>query len=95
MSLEVDGYKHDLFEVPSGITGTSLRLQLTGAGVQIYNLFVLELGLEINANGGFSRIHPVEVDRTGRGASVFREAVCGTWSRSARRGINGNTIWCY
>ena len=66
VSLEVDGYKHDLFEVPSGVTGTSLRLQLTGAGVQLYNLFVLELGLEINANGGFSRIHPVEVDRTGR-----------------------------
>ena len=66
VSLEVDGYKHDLFEVPSGITGTSLRLQLTGTDVRIFNLFVLELGLEINANGGFSRIHPVEVDRTGR-----------------------------
>ena len=66
VSLEVDGYKHDLFEVPAGITGTSLRLELTGTNVQIFNLFVLELGLEINANGDWSRIHPVEVDRTGQ-----------------------------
>lgn len=65
VSLEVDEYKHDLFEVPSGVTGTSLRLQFTGTEVRIFNLFVLESGLEINANGGFSRIHPVEVDRTG------------------------------
>ena len=65
VSLEVAGFKHDLFEVPSPVTATSLRLQLTGAGVQVYDLMILELGLEIHANRDWGRILPIRVDRTG------------------------------
>ena len=66
VSLEVDGFKHDLYEVPSAVTATSVRMQFTGTNVKIYALMLLELGLEIHANRDWSRIHPVKVDRTGR-----------------------------
>ena len=65
VSLEVAGFKHDLFEVLSPVTATSLRLQLTGAGVQIYNLMILNLGLQIGANRDWGQILPIRVDRTG------------------------------
>ena len=66
MSLEVDGFKHDLFELASEMTAESVRLQFTGTNVKIYALMLLELGLEIHANRDWSRIHPVKVDRTGQ-----------------------------
>ena len=66
VSLEVDGYKHDLFELETPITAADIRLQFTGTDVHIYALMLLELGLEINANGDFSRIIPHKNDRTGQ-----------------------------
>ena len=65
VSLEVAGFKHDLFEVPSPMTATSLRLQLTGVGVEVYSLMILELGLQIHANRDWGRILPIRVDRSG------------------------------
>ena len=66
VSLEVNGFKHDLFELSSPMTAETVRMQFTGTNVEIYALMLLELGLEIHANRDWSRIHPVEVDRTGR-----------------------------
>lgn len=66
VSVEVDGFKHDLYEVPSALTATQVRIQFVGTGVQIVQLMVLELGLEINANGDWSRILPYQVDRAGQ-----------------------------
>ena len=66
VSLEVDGYKHDLYELQTPITATDVRLQFTGTNVQICALMLLDLGLEINANGDFSRILPHKNDRTGQ-----------------------------
>ena len=66
VSLEVDGFKHDLYEVPSAVTATSGRMQFVGMGVRIVQLMVLELGLEIHANKDWAVENPIKVDRTGR-----------------------------
>lgn len=62
----VDGFQHDLFLLPSHFTATSVRLQFTGSNIEIYEIMLLELGIEIDANeSGFLEIQPVQVDRTG------------------------------
>ena len=66
VSLTVDGFKHDLYEVPSEVTATSVRIQFVGTGVKIVQLMVLELGYEIHANRDFSSMNPpARHDRTG------------------------------
>ena len=66
VSLEVDGFKHDLYEVPSAVTATSVRMQFVGTGVRIVQLMVLALGYEIHANRDFSSMEPpARNDRTG------------------------------
>ena len=65
VSLEVDGFKHDLYELETPITATDVRLQFTGTGVEICALMLLELGLEIHANKDWLVENPVKVDRTG------------------------------
>ena len=82
VSLAVDGFKHDLFELSSKMTAETVRIQFTGTGVQIYALMLLEVGLEIDANKDWSRIHPVKVDRTGvlhqnTGGGLYRDAPIG------------------
>ena len=82
VSLEVDGFKHDLFELSAKMTAESVRLQFTGANLEIYALMLLEQGLEIHANRDWSRIHPVKVDRTGvlhqnTGGGLYRDAPIG------------------
>lgn len=66
VSLEVDGFKHDLFELSSAMTVESVRLQFTGTNVKVYALMLLELGLEIHANKDWAVENPIKVDRTGR-----------------------------
>ena len=66
VSLEVDGYKHDLFEIPSPVTATSMRLQFTGTNLEIYAFMLLEFGLEIHANKDWAVENPIKVDRTGQ-----------------------------
>ena len=66
VSLEVDGFKHDLYEVPSEVTATSVRMQFVGTGVRIVQLMVLAFGYEIHANRDFSQMDPpARHDRTG------------------------------
>ena len=66
-SLEIGGFKHDLYELTTDTTATSVRMQFTGTP-SICALMLLESGVEITTNGtgrSFSRIVPVRVDRTG------------------------------
>lgn len=63
----VDGFQHDLFLLPSPFTATSVRVQFAGTGIEIYEIMLLELGVEINANERDIReIEPKQVDRTGQ-----------------------------
>ena len=67
-SLEIGGFKHDLYELTTGTTATSARMQFAGTNIGICALMLLERGVEITTNGtgrSFSRIVPVRVDRTG------------------------------
>ena len=67
ISLEVDGFKHDLYLLASDVTATSVRLQFTGTDVEIYEVMLLELLQEIDANASeFLASDPRTVDRTGR-----------------------------
>ena len=82
VNLEVDGFKHDLFELASTMTAETVRIQFTGTHLKIYALMLLEVGLEIAANKDWSRIHPVKVDRTGvlhqnTGGGLYRDAPIG------------------
>ena len=62
----IDGFQHDLFLLPSPFTATSVRLQFAGTGIEIYEIMLLELGVEIDANeSDFLEIQPIQVDRTG------------------------------
>ena len=66
VSLEVDGFKHDLYEVPSDVTATSVRMQFVGTGVRIVQLMVLSFVFELEANDGFTQMDFQKVDRLGR-----------------------------
>lgn len=82
VSLAVDGFKHDLFELSSKMTAKSVRIQFTGMNLHIYAVMFLALGLEIHANRDWSRINPVKVDRTGvlhqnTGGGLYRDAPIG------------------
>ena len=68
-SLAVDGFLHDLYEITTNTTATSVRMQFTGTNLRIYALMLLETGIELIANGPgrmFSNDDPVRVDRTGQ-----------------------------
>ena len=67
--LTVDNFKHDLHELTTDTTATSVRLQFSGSNIRIYALMLLETGIELIANGPgrmFSVDDPDYVDRTGR-----------------------------
>ena len=78
MSLEVNGFKHDLYEVPSAVTATSVRIQFVGSNLKIYALMVLELGLEI------SRESRLGSDITAEGGSDGSDSPELAWRSRAR-----------
>lgn len=64
VSLEVAGFKHDLFLLSSPFTATSVRLAFTGTDVEIYEVMLLELLQEIDANeSDIVRLDTAYVDR--------------------------------
>ena len=65
VSTIVAGFQHDLYLLDSHFTATSVRLTFTGANAKIYEILLLEFGLEIDANGDFTEIAPNFVDREG------------------------------
>lgn len=70
VSLEVDGFKHDLYALPTATTATSVRIQFAGTDVQVYALALLASGLEIPPYGTrgatASDVTPRLANRTGR-----------------------------
>ena len=60
----IDGFQYDLFLLPSHFTATSVRLRFNGTGIQIYELMLLELALELDANtSDFVAIDPTDTER--------------------------------
>ena len=67
VSLEVNGFKHDLYLMTTDQTATSVRMRFTGTDVQVYALMLLELMQEIDANTSeFLALNARQADRTGR-----------------------------
>ena len=65
VSTIVNGFQHDLYLLDQHFTATSVRLTFTGASAKIYEIMLLEFGIEIDANSDFTQINPDFVDRTG------------------------------
>jgi len=60
----VNGFQHDLYLLDSHFTATSVRLTLTGTNARLYEVMLLELLMEIDANSDFTEIAPDYVDRS-------------------------------
>ena len=65
VSTTVAGFQHHLLLLDAHFTATSVRMQFEGAGVEVYEILLLEFGIEIDANGDFTEINPDFVDRIG------------------------------
>ena len=67
VSTTVAGFQHHLYLLPAHFTATSVRLQLQGASVQLYEVMLLEFGgIEADANGDFIDINANYIDRRGK-----------------------------
>ena len=64
-SAVVNGFQHEIYLLDAEVTATSVRLQFTGTGIEIYAVMLLELLAEIR-DGEFLDVLPDKVDRTGR-----------------------------
>lgn len=65
VSTIVNGFQHDLYLLDEHFMATSVRMTFTGANAKIYEIMLLEFGLEIDANADFTQINPDFVDREG------------------------------
>ena len=65
VSTTVAGFQHHLLLLDAHFTATSVRVRFEGAGVEVYEILLLEFGIEIDANGDFTEINPDFVDRSG------------------------------
>ena len=65
VSTIVNGFQHDLYLLDSHFTATSVRMTFTGANAKIYEIMLLEFGIEIDSNADFTQINPDFVDRSG------------------------------
>ena len=65
VSTIVNGFQHDLYLLDPHFTATSVRLTFTGANAKIYEIMLLEFGIEIDANSDFTEIATNFVDREG------------------------------
>ena len=65
VSTVVAGFQHDLYLLDPHFTATSVRLTFTGTDAKIYEIMLLEFGIEIDSNADFTQINPDFVDRSG------------------------------
>ena len=82
VSTIVNGFTHELYPLPSRVTATSVRLQISGTNLEIYAVMLLKLGWELDANGDFIGMEFDRVDRTGQlsetpDGTIEREQVLG------------------
>lgn len=47
VSTVVNGFTHDLFPLSASVSASSVRLQITGTGLEVYAVMLLKLGFEI------------------------------------------------
>ena len=66
VSTTVAGFQHHLYLLPAHFTATSVRLQLQGANVQLYEVMLLEFGIQADPNGDFIDINTSFIDRRGQ-----------------------------
>ena len=82
VSTLVNGFTHELYPLPSRVTATSVRLEISGTNLEVYAVMLLKLGWELDANGGFIGMEFDRVDRTGQlsetpDGTIEREQVLG------------------
>lgn len=65
VSTTVAGFQHHLLLLDAHFTATSVRMQFEGAGVEVYEVMLLEFGISIDANGDLLDMNPDFVDREG------------------------------
>ena len=65
INTTVLGFQHHLLLMDQHFTATSVRVQFEGTNVDIYEILLLEFGIEIDANSDFTEIATNFVDRTG------------------------------
>ena len=58
----INGYQHDLYQLPTPFTSTEIRLRFSGTGATVTEILFLELLFEMDAH---TDVNPVKVDRTG------------------------------
>ena len=67
ISTEVNGLTHDFYLLPAHFTGTSVRLQFSGAAAQIYQILFLEFVMEFDVNKNETEsLNAAFVDRSGQ-----------------------------
>lgn len=66
VSTTVAGFQHHLYFLAQHFTATSVRLQLQGSNIQLYEIMLLEFGIQADANGDFIDINPDFIDRRGK-----------------------------
>ena len=65
INTTVLGFQHHLLLMDQHFTATSVRVQFEGTNVEIYEILLLEFGIEIDANSDFTEIATNFVDRSG------------------------------
>ena len=65
ISTTVLGFQHHLLLLDQHFTATSVRVRFEGTNVEIYEILLLEFGIEIDANSDFTEIATNFVDRSG------------------------------
>ena len=65
ISTTVLGFQHHLLLMDQHFTATSVRVRFEGTNVEVYEILLLEFGIEIDANADFTEIATNFVDRTG------------------------------
>ena len=87
VSTVIDGKQYDLYLLDDHFTATSVQVEFTGSNIRIYEIYLLEFGLELDANGDFTEINPDKIDRT----FVLHNDVNGGIERET--GIGGRQRW--
>ena len=88
ISTTVLGFQHHLLLLDQHFTATSVRVQLEGTNVEVYEILLLAFLMEIDANGDFTEISPDYVDR----AAVIHTSPDGGIRRSSPLG-SGRSKW--
>ena len=65
VSTTVLGFQHHLLLLDQHFTATSVRVRFEGTNVEVYEILLLEFGIEIDANSDFTEIATNFVDRSG------------------------------